>query len=466
MHIAPEPTSSSSLQIALDQRPVGGLQILVVVICMMVGLAEGADLAVLGLVAPKIAKEWSIATGSFGPVFSSGSLGLLLGGLLFGFVGDRFGRKRALSWACLIMTLGTVGTSFASSLNELLIGRLISGLGFGGVIPASTALVTELMPSRRKAGAICLVIVSGSLGVLLCSIVSRAMAGSDWRVMLWLVAAACLVATLLVIFALPESPSYLLLRERTRQAGFEVLKRMGIRTDSIEIAPVTSSAKSYHSLTIKESFAALFSGSRAVGTSLIWIQMFGISSIIAFMTNWLPLIMAHGGDHDTTTFGAVTTHISTSILAGFLFPLVLGRWLSAERFIVFVLAGAAAAVGLIAYATATDNAGLLTVGLLAEGFFVSGSFYLVYAPMNQYYSTDVRTFGSGAASAFGRIGNFGSPLVAGALITAGLSISQVFALFTIPLIMASIAALLFAVHLRNKKAATESHATSPMVASS
>jgi len=169
------------------------------------------------------------------------------------------------------------------------------------------------------------------------------------------------------------------------------------------------------------------------------------------MTNWLPLIMAHGGDHDSTALGAVTTHISTSILAGFLFPLVLGRWFSAERFIIFVLAGAAASIGLIGYATAIDDAGLLTIAFLAEGFFVSGSLYLVYAPMTQYYSTDVRTFGAGAASAFGRIGNFGSPLVAGAMISAGMSVSQVFALFTIPLIMAALAAFFFALHLRNKR---------------
>jgi len=233
MIVTEQPGSGSSVQAALDQRPIGALQVMVVLITMVVMLVEGADLAVLGLVAPKIASEWGLATGAFGPVFSSGSAGLLVGGVLFGFLADRFGRKRALLWATFIMSLGTLGTSFASSLDQLLIGRLITGVGFGGVIPASSALVAEFMPARRRAAAICLVILCGSVGVLVCSIVVRAMPGSDWRVMLWIVAASCFAVTFLTMMFLPESPSYLLLRGQDGKAA-KILRRVGIDPATID----------------------------------------------------------------------------------------------------------------------------------------------------------------------------------------------------------------------------------------
>ena len=440
MIVSSESGAPSSLQAALDRRPLGALQILVVLICAIVMLVEGADLAVLGLVAPKISKEWDLATGSFGPVFSSGSAGLLVGGVLFGFLADRFGRKRALLWAALIMSVGTLGTSFASTLDQLLIGRLITGVGFGGVIPASTALVAEFMPSRRRAAAICLVIVCGSVGVLVCSIVARAMAASDWRVMLWLVAGSCFAVTLLTLLFLPESPSYLLLRG-DRGKATRTLSRLGIDPEGLDEQAGSATATAPRP-SLLASFAALFSGYRAVGTSLIWIQMLGISAIISFMTNWLPLIMSHGGDHDTTAFGAVTTHILTAILAGLVFPFILGRWVSAASLIIFTLAGAALSLVMIGYGTATGNSDLLTWGLLVEGFCVSGSFYLVYAPISEYYTTNVRSFGAGAASSFGRIGNFASPLIAGPMISAGLRVDQVFSLFSIPLLVAALAAMM------------------------
>lgn len=450
MIVSEQSAVSSPLQDALDRRGIGFVQILVVFICGLVSLVEGADLAVLGLVAPKIAAEWSLGAGAFGPVFSSGSAGLLAGGLLFGFLADRLGRKRALAWATVIMTVGTVGTCFAASLNELLLGRLLTGVGFGGVIPASTALVTEFMPRRRKAGMICVVIVCGSIGVLVCSLISRALAGSDWRVMLWVVAAACAVVTLLTVFVLPESPSYLLLRER-RDAASKLLQRLGLEIHSLDgLAPVARVAPPRTSF--MGSFVALFSGYRAVGTTLIWIQMLGISSVISLMTNWLPLIMSHGGQHDSTSFGAVATHILTAILAGVLFPFVLGRWVAASHLIVFTLVGAGLSVLAIAMGTYSGNSTLLTLGLLGEGFCVSGSFYLVYAPMSEYYEMQVRSFGTGAASSFGRIGNFASPLIAAAMINAGMSVHRVFSLFSVPLLVAAGAALLFALHMRGRQA--------------
>ena len=73
MIVTSEPGSNSSLQAVLDQRRVGAFQVFVVFICAMLMLVEGADLAVIGLFAPIISKEWGPETGLFGPVSLRGS---------------------------------------------------------------------------------------------------------------------------------------------------------------------------------------------------------------------------------------------------------------------------------------------------------------------------------------------------------------------------------------------------------
>jgi len=146
------------LQSLIDEAPITSIQVRAVLLCALVFVTEGIDLNLVPLLAPAIAQSWSLPTSAFSAIFASGPVGLIVGGVSVGYFADRFGRRWALSGAMILMTLSTVATAFASSVPQLLVCRILTGIGFGGVIPAATSLVSEIMPTRTRASVVAFVV--------------------------------------------------------------------------------------------------------------------------------------------------------------------------------------------------------------------------------------------------------------------------------------------------------------------
>lgn len=113
-------------------------------------MSDGFDLAAIGYVGPELIKQWHVAPAELVPVFSAGIFGLLAGAPLFGFVGDRFGRKTAILTGLCVFGGVTLATAAASSLSQLVALRFLTGLGLGGVILNARLLRS---PNRRGADA-------------------------------------------------------------------------------------------------------------------------------------------------------------------------------------------------------------------------------------------------------------------------------------------------------------------------
>src|SRR5437868_12337433 len=91
----------------IDQQPVGGFQIKLLLTCAAVLLLDGFDTTAIGYVAPSLAREWSLTKGALGPVFSAGLFGLMIGALLLGPLADRIGRRKIIIFCTLAFGLGT-----------------------------------------------------------------------------------------------------------------------------------------------------------------------------------------------------------------------------------------------------------------------------------------------------------------------------------------------------------------------
>ena len=161
------PDSSRTLQGQIDLGALRPLQVGVVALCALVTLVEGVDLTLIPLLAPAIADSWSLQPAALGIIFSTGAFGLIFGGLSIGWLADRIGRRGALLAAMLLMTLATLATSWAASVPQLLVCRLLAGVAFGGVIPAAVALVSEFMPQRTRPSVVAMVILGQAAGALL-----------------------------------------------------------------------------------------------------------------------------------------------------------------------------------------------------------------------------------------------------------------------------------------------------------
>ncbi len=104
-------------------------------------------------------------------------IGWAVGGILFGWLADRFGRKRALLATVLIYGIGTALCAFATSISQLIVFRALTSLGIGGEWAVGAALVAETVPEKHRIAAGTLLQTASPIGIFLASLVNYQIAG-------------------------------------------------------------------------------------------------------------------------------------------------------------------------------------------------------------------------------------------------------------------------------------------------
>lgn len=147
--------------------------------------------------------------------------GMLLGGITFGLAADKFGRRVALSIALATNAVFGFLSATTSYFPLLLLFRICAGFGVGGSIPGVFTLAAELLPSRNRGFYLSSVAWWWMIGSILAAGLAWGMLGTGafgWKAYAAVCAIPAAVATLLVRFTLPESPRWLLLHGREREA--------------------------------------------------------------------------------------------------------------------------------------------------------------------------------------------------------------------------------------------------------
>src|SRR5207344_499717 len=135
----------------LDQRGLSSFHYNLIFWCVLLSLIDGYDIAAIAFAAPSLVREWGLKPGALGPVFSASLIGILFGSALFGWVGDRYGRKAALVWSNLLFGIFTLAAAYSTNLDQMFWLRLLAGLGIGGVIPNVVAINAESAPRKLRA---------------------------------------------------------------------------------------------------------------------------------------------------------------------------------------------------------------------------------------------------------------------------------------------------------------------------
>lgn len=104
-------------------------------------------------------------------------IGWAVGGVAFGWVCDRIGRKRTLMLTMLMYSLGTFACAFATSIEMLLVFRIITALGIGGEWAAGAAMVAEVVPEDKRVEAGALLYTAAPMGLFLATFVNLQVAG-------------------------------------------------------------------------------------------------------------------------------------------------------------------------------------------------------------------------------------------------------------------------------------------------
>lgn len=330
-------------------------------------------------VAPGLAGDW------FARFTAALMLGGAFGGIFLGSLGDRIGRARATGISILILSLAGAAGAFATSQEQLLVLRFLTGLGVGGMWPNGVALVSECWTSATRPMVAGIIGTGMNIGILCVSQLGRfrAVTADSWR---WLVefGAVFAVIGLVAVTILPESPRWLASR--------------GSRTDKTEVP-------------LRELLRPPLLRITIIGILLGSIPLIGAWAASKWMIPWADAVggVERAGYKASTqgwwAVGAIIGSFFGSHVAN-----LLGRRLS---YFLISLGSVTLTCGIFLFSRPLDTWFLPLV--LAQGFVTTLFFGWLPLSLPELFPTRVRATGTGLAYNTGRFASAAGVLAAGAL---------------------------------------------------
>ncbi len=191
-------------------------------IAALAGFLFGFDTVVISGADKKLQLLWNSSDGFHGAIVMGMALwGTVVGAIFGGFPTNRIGRKKTLIWIGILYTVSAIGSAFANDPVTFAAFRFIGGLGVGASTIAAPAYISEVAPAKdrgRLVGFYQFMLVFGILMAFLSNYMLSGVSEDDWRWMMGVEAIPALIYTLFV-FTVPESPRWLLTKNRVEEAG-------------------------------------------------------------------------------------------------------------------------------------------------------------------------------------------------------------------------------------------------------
>jgi AAHS family 4-hydroxybenzoate transporter-like MFS transporter len=424
----------------LDERGLSSFQIKLIAWSFFIVLIDGYDIAAIAFAAPHLVQSWGVAPKDLGPVFSASLFGILIGSALFGWVGDRFGRRAALVSSNLLFGVFTLAAAYSTDLTQMFWLRLLAGLGIGGVIPNVVALNAESAPRRLRATLAIIAVGCVPIGGAIPGIVTALFVPQyGWPILFIIGGIAPIVIAVAAMFGLPESIKFMAIRESQRGKMERLIAT--IRPDFKVPANarfVVEGEKQFPGFNP----VYLFREGLALITPLLWL-LFALNLMgYFFLLSWTPTLLT-AAKLPPTTVALAGTALQVGGTVG---SLLLCGWLQRHRFLAVTLMFIVAVpvVGSIGFAGLTSESTLLLATFFA-GFCVLGIQSGINVVGALIYPTSLRANGSGWQLGLGRIGSIVGPLV-GALFV-GLPVQELYMWSALPFAVGAI--VCYAIHRLN-----------------
>ncbi|HTH97237.1 MAG TPA: MFS transporter [Stellaceae bacterium] len=418
----------------VDRQPIHAFHIKIVALLFAVMISDGFDLQAIGYAAPGLVKQWHMSREALGPVFSASLVGMLIGAPLFGWAGDRYGRRVALLSGVFIYGGFTLASAFAQNEPQLLALRFVTGLGLGGVPTNAVALVAEYAPRRVRATLIVVAQIGLTVGSMLPAVISGFLeAHYGWQSQFFVGGIAPLVVGSALVLWLPESLKFLVVMKRPVEKVLRVANALepGLDAGRATVFQVASGgikeAQRFH---IKQ----LFADGLTWITPLIWALFMCYLMANYFLHSWMPILFR--GEGLTIQQTAVTTAMFD--VGGIFGAITLSRMIDKKGVaaIAVLYLVACPAVGVIGFID--KSVYLLAVAIFLAGFCLVGITLSMNAVAGVVYPTEIRAKGVGWAYGLGRLGSMSGPMVGAWLIGMHLSVSQLFLAPVVPLALGAV----------------------------
>lgn len=413
------------------------------------GLAfEALDAGIIAFILPSLRAQWALTGGQAGWIASSTYVGFLVGALLSGLLGDRFGRRVVMMWSLVLFCLATFANAFATNFHEFYILRMIAGVGMGAEGAIVAPYLTEFVSSRYRGRFTGALAGFFSFGFVLSAVLGYLVVPtgpSGWRYLM--VIAALPVALLLWMRrALFESPRWLEevgRHEEAAQICDAIEAQVKIATGQFLPTPEKAQHNAAQvSMGERNSFfsrlAVLVKPKYLTTTMVVWVFWIAVIFCYYAFLVWIPSLLVAKGFAVTKSF-SFTILIYLAQIPGYYSAAYLNDKIGRKYTILaYMLVSCLAALGL---AFAANDPAIIVFSMLLS-FGINGVIAGQYTYTAEIYPTSIRATGMGTASALARIGSIASPTIVGAAYPV-LGFGGVFMLITAVLLTGGLSILFF-----------------------
>jgi len=432
----------------LEHLPLGTIHYKLLFICGIGWLFDAMDVGLVAFVLPAVANEWHLSAAQMGALGSIGLLGMGLGAVFGGTLGDIWGRKRVFTYTLIFYGIMTFLASLSVNYPMLMVLRFLVGLGLGAEIPVAFTMMSEFSPARYRGRMLVLLESFWAFGWIAAALIGYLVVPCwGWRLAFFMGALPALYAAFLRRY-LPESPRYLERVGREEEALSIVVmieKSCGVASGKAKTVPESVTAET----TIRATFADLWSSRYFRRTLTLWILWFGINFSYYGIVTWLPSLMVGKGFAIIKSFEYVLI-MTLGQVPGYFSAAYLVEKIGRKTTLVSYLALSGVAAYMFSLGTTT---GQIILWGLAVYFFNLGAWGVLYAYTPEMYPTAIRATGSGWASFCGRIGAIIAPLVVGQMIVImgqAAAYPVIFILFTSVFLFTALGMLLIGIETRGK----------------
>ncbi len=358
---------------------------------------------------PLIKSEWELGGTQTGVLLNSFLIGMLVGASLFGRVADVLGRKPCSIFSLSILAITTAFCSASRGWIDMVFLRFFAGIGATGYMVSASTFLLEFSPTSVRGRYVALLESSWAFGWLLASYLGKIIAPTlGWRP-IFLFGILPLLGSLLISF-LPESPRYLLIKGKKKEAE-----------ELAEIAGVELKVEKRRKVGLSE----LFSGEYLRRTTMLWIHWFCIVLAYWGLFSWFPQILYARGLSLIKTL-QYSFMITLAQIPGYWSRAYLIEKIGRKKSLSLYMA--LAGLGSLLYWFSRTNTQALS-GALAISFFNLGAWGITYAYTPELYPTPIRASATGWANSFGRVGGIFGPYLVGLILDLTNSYAFAFIIF-------------------------------------
>lgn len=367
-------------------------------------LLDAFEVNLIGNVLNLIEKVWHLTAQQGSYLVSLWLVGMTVGALCFGYLADRFGRRRLFVFTVLMYAFFTLLTALSPNFQSLLVLRFLTALGVGAEYTAVNACLTELIPSSHRGRIGGLVINFWSLGAILSSVLTLVVLSLLPPAIAWRVGFG--LGAIVAIFAgyfrrwIPESPRWLLARGRVSEAR-QVVSSMTGRKDLPEGAAIAPPIPTRQAL-------GRSVGPLVVGTLLAISLGLGFYGLFAVV----PLVILPAAH---ITGAGVSWFLIRGDIGALAGGLLMSWWLDRiGRKPTITLFYALAVIGVFIFGLTVQSRApsLISLGFIVAEFCITGAWTASYPFSTELFPTAARGTGLGMAVAVGRLAAAFSPIVA------------------------------------------------------